>query len=72
MKFTKIDKTVIAMTDLEKYNIFQCNFHGVYSMIKKSNDFNCIYCDRPSENITEKIKPLQADFQEQVGVVKYE
>ncbi len=71
MKFSKVEKTIIAITNLDEYDIFRCSIHGAYSMRKNAEDFNCLYCNKLSVNITDHVIPLQSDFQEEVGMVKW-
>lgn len=67
MRLNRVEKTIIAMTDLCNYQLYKCPLHKVYAVLKSLDNKNCPYCGRESPNITEQVAPLQKTFREELG-----
>lgn len=52
-KISKQEKFLIATVDIEKYNTYQCDEHGIFQKVKGVDDGCCLYCKK-------KCKPLEA------------
>lgn len=62
MKYNKVERLIIALTDSFKYDFYRCEEHLIYANLKESDD-KCPYCKKSFANINDEVLPLQAEFQ---------
>lgn len=55
-KLTKVEKTILEMSDNEKYNSYRCPQHGVYQCRKDQPEEKqvCLYCKKKNPVLSEE------------------
>lgn len=65
-KLTKPEKVLLATTDLEKFNSYYCDDHGLFLNRKDIDDSKCPYCKKLCAPIKD-IYDLKVKFRNELG-----
>lgn len=65
-KFSKAEKTIIALGDSKNYQTYDCPSHGVYQVRNDEQDHVCVYCKKKNPKIAD-IEDLQQKFKVELG-----
>lgn len=52
-KLSTIDQMIVDITDKEKYNLYRCEEHGMFSVRKDIEEQVCSYCKKECEKYVE-------------------
>lgn len=66
VKFSRAERTTIAISDLQFYDIYKCHLHGMYSPQKENQNKLCPYCKRECPCLNEVIEPLQEQYRKEI------
>ncbi len=64
-KYSKTEKTIIALADLQNYSTYDCPKDGVYQVRNDIENHTCLYCKKESPKI-ENVAELQEQFKKEL------